>query len=103
MRMRVVAPDGRRGEAGDRGPAARQAGPQHGGRDQRPGARPGQTRVIKKSKGENMRFVYLLYADEWKVPAADNQQMEEHQAALGSNYEGRFGNARSKVGDPGKQ
>src|SRR5437763_13354752 len=49
MRMRLVAPDGRRGEAGDRGPAARQAGPQHGGRDQRPGARPGQTGVIHQT------------------------------------------------------
>src|SRR5256886_15757466 len=49
MRMRLVAPDGRRGEAGDRSPAARQAGPQHGGRDQGPGARPGQTRVINQT------------------------------------------------------
>src|SRR6266576_2458298 len=113
VRMRLVAPDGRRGEAGDRGPAARQAGPQHGGRHQRPGARPGQTRVIHQTSarppcgkarvlttGGDMKFLYLLYADESKMPAADSPRMEQQQVAFGRYYEELSGRGMFKGGDP---
>src|ERR1700682_89789 len=96
--MRLVAPDGRRGEAGGGCPAARQADPQHGGRHQRPGARPGQTGVINKIRGEDMKFLYLLYADESKMPAADSPQMQQQEAAFGRYYEELSGKGMFKGG-----
>src|SRR3984893_3273819 len=98
--MRLVAPDGRRGEAGGGGPAARQADPQHGGRHQRPGARPGQAGVRLKHTGEDMKYLYLLYADESKMPAADSPQMQQQQAAFGRYYEELSGKGMFKAGAP---
>src|SRR5438128_11113302 len=98
--MRLVAPDRRRGEAGGGGPAAREAGPQHGGCHQRPGARPGQAGLGHETQGEDMKYLYLLYADESKMPAPDSPQMQQQEAAFGRYYEELSGRGMFKAGDP---
>ena len=47
-----------------------------------------------------MKFLYLLYADESKMPAPDSAQMQQQQAAFGSYYEELSGRGMFKGGDP---
>jgi len=47
-----------------------------------------------------MKYLYLLYADESKLPAADSPQMEQQQAAFGKYYEELSGKGMFKAGDP---
>jgi hypothetical protein len=47
-----------------------------------------------------MKYLYLLYADESKMPANDSPQMQQQQAAFGKYYEELSGKGMFKAGDP---
>jgi hypothetical protein len=47
-----------------------------------------------------MKYLYLLYADESKMPAPDSEQMKQQQAAFGRYYEELSGKGMFKAGDP---
>ena len=47
-----------------------------------------------------MKYLYLLYADESKMPAPDSAQMQQQQAAFGRYYEELSGKGMFKAGDP---
>ena len=47
-----------------------------------------------------MKYLYLLYADESKMPAPDSPQMQQQQAAFGKYYEELSGKGMFKGGDP---
>src|ERR1700681_3264603 len=47
-----------------------------------------------------MKFLYLLYADESKMPASDSPQMQQQEAAFGKYYENLSGRGMFKAGDP---
>lgn len=47
-----------------------------------------------------MKYLYLLYADESKMPAADSPQMQQQEAAFGRYYEELSGKGMFKAGDP---
>src|ERR1700694_3305668 len=47
-----------------------------------------------------MKYLYLLYADESKMPAADSPQMQQQQAAFGRYYEELSGKGMFKSGAP---
>ena len=47
-----------------------------------------------------MKFLYLLYADESKMPAPESPQMQQQQAAFGAYYEELSGKGMFKGGDP---
>ncbi len=47
-----------------------------------------------------MKYLYLLYADESKMPAPDSAQMQQQQAAFGRFYEELSGKGMFKAGDP---
>lgn len=47
-----------------------------------------------------MKYLYLLYADESKMPAPDSPQMQQQQAAFGSYYEDLSSHGLFKGGDP---
>src|SRR3989442_12257224 len=47
-----------------------------------------------------MKFLYLLYADESKMPAPDSAQMQQQEAAFGRYYEELSGRGMFKAGDP---
>jgi hypothetical protein len=46
------------------------------------------------------KYLYLLYADESKMPAPDSAQMEQQEAAFGRYYEELSGRGMFKAGDP---
>src|SRR5260370_36023372 len=47
-----------------------------------------------------MKFLYLLYADESKMPAPDSPQMQQQEAAFGKYYQELSGRGMFKAGDP---
>src|SRR5260370_1458457 len=47
-----------------------------------------------------MKFLYLLYADESKMPAPDSAQMQQQEAAFGKYYQELSGRGMFKAGDP---
>src|ERR1700674_1683031 len=47
-----------------------------------------------------MKYLYLLYADESKMPAPDSAQMQQQQAAFGRYYEELSKRGMFKAGDP---
>ena len=47
-----------------------------------------------------MKFLYLLYADESKMPAPDSAQMQQQQAAFGAYYDELSKRGMFKGGDP---
>ena len=47
-----------------------------------------------------MKYLYLLYADESKMPAPDSPQMQQQEAAFGRYYEELSGKGMFKGGDP---
>ncbi len=47
-----------------------------------------------------MKYLYLLYADESKMPAPDSPQMQQQEAAFGRYYEELSGRGMFKAGDP---
>src|SRR3979411_900383 len=47
-----------------------------------------------------MKYLYLLYADESKMPAPDSAQMQQQEAAFGRYYEELSGRGMFKAGDP---
>src|SRR3979411_235834 len=47
-----------------------------------------------------MKFLYLLYADESKMPAPGSPQMDQQEAAFGRYYEELSGKGMFKGGDP---
>src|ERR1700731_3265895 len=47
-----------------------------------------------------MKYLYLLYADESKMPAPDSPQMQQKEAAFGRYYEELSGRGMFKGGDP---
>jgi hypothetical protein len=47
-----------------------------------------------------MRYLYLLYADESKMPAPDSTQMQQQQAAFGAYYDELSKRGMFKAGDP---
>ena len=46
------------------------------------------------------KYLYLLYADESKMPAPDSPQMQQQEAAFGRYYEELAGRGMFKAGDP---
>jgi hypothetical protein len=46
------------------------------------------------------KYLYLLYADESKMPAPDSPQMQQQEAAFGRYYEEISGRGMFKAGDP---
>ena len=47
-----------------------------------------------------MKYLYLLFADESKMPAPESPQMQQQQAAFGKYYEELSGRGMFKGGDP---
>jgi hypothetical protein len=47
-----------------------------------------------------MKFLYLLYADESKMPAPDSAQMQQQEAAFGAYYDELSKRGMFKAGDP---
>jgi|SRR5258707_15676300 hypothetical protein len=47
-----------------------------------------------------MKYLYLLYADESKMPAPDSAQMQQQQAAFGAYYDELSKRGMFKAGDP---
>lgn len=47
-----------------------------------------------------MKYLYLLYADESKMPAPDSAQFQQQEAAFGRYYEELSGKGMFKGGDP---
>jgi hypothetical protein len=47
-----------------------------------------------------MKYLYLLYADESKLPAPDSPQMQQQEAAFGRYYEELSAKGMFKAGDP---
>jgi hypothetical protein len=47
-----------------------------------------------------MKYLYLLYADESKMPTPDSPQMQQQEAAFGRYYEELSGKGMFKAGDP---
>ena len=47
-----------------------------------------------------MKYLYLLYADESKMPAPESPQMQQQQAAFGKYYEELTAKGMFKAGDP---
>jgi hypothetical protein len=47
-----------------------------------------------------VKYLYLLYADESKMPAPDSAEMNQQQAAYGAFYEEVTGAGVMKDGDP---
>src|ERR1700730_2633974 len=47
-----------------------------------------------------MKYLYLLYADESKMPAPDSAQMQQQEAAFGRYYDEISGRGMVKAGDP---
>ena len=47
-----------------------------------------------------MKYLYLLYADESKMPAPNSPQMQQQEAAFGRYYEELSGKGMFKAGDP---
>jgi len=47
-----------------------------------------------------MKYLYLLYADESKMPAPDSAQMQQQQAAFGAYYDELSKRGMFKGGDP---
>ena len=47
-----------------------------------------------------MKYLYLLYADESKMPAPDSAQMQQQQAAFGAYYDELSKRGMCKAGDP---
>ena len=47
-----------------------------------------------------MKYLYLLYADESKMPAPNSPQMQQQEAAFGRYYEELSGKGMFKGGDP---
>ena len=47
-----------------------------------------------------MKYLYLLYADESKLPAPDSPQKQQQQAAFARYYEELSGKGMFKGGDP---
>ena len=46
------------------------------------------------------KYLYLLYADESKMPSPDSPQMQQQEAAFGRYYEEVSGRGMFKGGDP---
>ena len=46
------------------------------------------------------KYLYLLYADEAKMPAPDSPQFQQQEAAFGKYYEEISGRGMFKAGDP---
>ena len=46
------------------------------------------------------KYLYLLYADESKMPAPDSLQMQQQEAAFGRYYDEVSGRGMFKGGDP---
>lgn len=46
------------------------------------------------------KYLYLLYADESKMPAPDSPQMQQQQTAFGQYYDEISGRGMFKGGDP---
>ena len=49
-----------------------------------------------------MKYLYLLYADESKMPAPDSPQMHQQEAAFGNYYKELSSKGMFKGGDPVK-
>ena len=47
-----------------------------------------------------MKYLYLLYADESKMPAPNSPQFQQQEAAFGKYYEELSGRGMFKAGDP---
>jgi hypothetical protein len=47
-----------------------------------------------------MKYLYLLYADESKMPAPDSPQMQQQEAAFGRYYDELSSRGMFKGGDP---
>jgi hypothetical protein len=47
-----------------------------------------------------MKYLYLLYADESKMPPPSSPQFQEQEAAFGKYYEELSGRGMFKAGDP---
>src|SRR5260370_2623856 len=47
-----------------------------------------------------MKYLYLLYADESKMPAPDSAQMQQQQVAFGAYYDELSKRGMFKAGDP---
>src|SRR5260370_39426308 len=94
----MVAGDTRRGRAGGRSPAARPGGAPDERHHSGAGARPGQARVARG--GLSVKYLYLLYANESKLPGPGSPEFDQQNAAYGSFYEEAAGPGGVQSGDP---
>src|SRR5258708_12280473 len=89
--MWLEARDRLRGETREGRAGARQRGSPHAGRHQRASPGPGQTRLSRRlavalqTKESNVKYLYLLYADESKMPAPGSAQFNAQNGAF-NNY-----------------
>src|SRR5260370_41728786 len=106
--MRLGARDRRRGEAREGRAGARQRGSPHAGRHQRASPGPGQTRLSRRlaaalqTKESNVKYLYLLYADESKMPAPGSAQFNAQNAAFNNYFAELDGKGMFKAGEPGQ-
>src|SRR5260370_8834919 len=81
-----------RGEAREGRAGARQRGSPHAGRHQRASPGPGQTRLSRRlavalqTKESNVKYLYLLYADESKMPAPGSAQFNAQTDASNNSF-----------------
>src|SRR5712692_9093343 len=108
--MRRGARDRRRGEAREGRAGTRQRGSPHAGRHPRPGPGPGQTRLRtpqdaafrggESTKESNVKYLYLLYADESKMPAPGTPAFNAQNDAFNNYFAEIDGKGMFKAGDP---
>src|SRR5215475_3834409 len=79
----MVPGDRERGRTGPRRPDPRPGCPSDDRRHPGPGARPGQARLGRSAE---VKYLYLLYADESQAPAPGSPEMERQGAAYDAYY-----------------
>src|SRR5258708_18439757 len=96
--MWLEARDRLRGETREGRAGARQRGSPHAGRHQRASPGPGQTRLSRRlavalqTKDANVKYLYLLYADESKMPAPVSAQLNAQNGAFNNYFAALVGN-----------
>src|SRR5207245_6605703 len=104
--MRLGARDRRRGEAREGCTGARKRGSPHAGRQPRAGPGPSQTHLntpsasAAKTKESSVKYLYLLYADESKMPAPGSPAFDAQNNAFNEYFAEIDGKGMFKAGDP---
>src|SRR6266852_7315480 len=104
--MRLGARNRRRGEAREGRAGARQRGSPHARRQPRAGPGPSQTRLAHRPSGgepikeSSVKYLYLLYADESRMPAPGSPDFDSQNNAFNNYFAELDGKGMFKAGDP---